>query len=173
MGFTTEAIKKRPGLVAAHQNRAWQVWDEPPAILPGTVIAFRLSFLTSELAVYSEQRSSEKWKNVIYIEAAPEGSGKMTVVTLFVANSDIPLKHESEPSLCLASLAMLDDRRAILVAHGEPEGELPQRLAQAVNDSIDRAERDGVQPSKGTYGYFFGVSSEGWRFIYGARIFRR
>jgi hypothetical protein len=173
MGFTTEAVKKYPGMIAVNQNRAWQVWNEPPAILPGTVIAFRLSFLTSELAVRPEQRSPAKWKDLIYIEAAPEGSGKMTVVTLFVANGNVRLKHESEPSLCLASLATSENRRAILVAHGEPEGELPLRLTHAVNDSIDRAEKAGVRPPQGAYGYFFGESSDGWRYIFGARIFRR
>ena len=90
-----------------------------------------------------------------------------------MANGDVTLTHESEPRLRLASLAMPENRRAILVAHGEPEGELPSRLTQAVNDSIDRAEQQGVKPAQGVYGYFSGESSEGWRYIFGARIFRR
>jgi hypothetical protein len=103
VGFTIEAVKEYPSMIAINQDRAWEKWQEPPPHLPGTVIAFRLAFLTSELAVHCEQKVPSKWKNVMYLEAAPAGGGKMTVVTLFVANGDVNLKHESEPYLCLAS----------------------------------------------------------------------
>lgn len=56
MGFTTEAVVKTRNLFPTDQNRAWEVWDEPPVSLPNTVIAFRLLFPPSELAVRPEQR---------------------------------------------------------------------------------------------------------------------
>jgi hypothetical protein len=39
-GFTEKAIKKRPHLVTANQNRARSVWDKPVARLPNAVMAF-------------------------------------------------------------------------------------------------------------------------------------
>lgn len=62
-----------------------------------------------------EQRLPKEWRKVIYIEAAPSGTGKMAVVTLFVTTGDVSLRHESEPSLCLASLDIGNGRRAQLV----------------------------------------------------------
>jgi hypothetical protein len=84
MAFEERARTKYPGLIAADRNRAWQVWAEPPAQLPETVIAFRLFFLTAELGVSPAQRSSKEWNKVIFIEAAAVGSGKMVVASLFV-----------------------------------------------------------------------------------------
>src|SRR5688500_9086202 len=68
MGFTTEAIVRDPQLSNGDRDRAWEVWDEPPAILPNTVAAFRLLFPTSELAVRPDQRASGSWRNVTFID---------------------------------------------------------------------------------------------------------
>ncbi len=122
MGFTAETLAKNCNLLPAEQNRAWEVWDEPPAALPNTVIAFRLLFPTSELAVGPEQRIPSEWTDVVHIEAAPPG--KLTVLTLFVTVGDVRLTHESEPSFCRASLHIGNNRRAQLVAHGDPEGDI-------------------------------------------------
>jgi hypothetical protein len=172
MGFTLEAIKKNPKLVAMNQNRAWRVWDEPPAQLPNVVMAFRLIFPTSELAVNPDQRPPKKWKNIIFVEAAPIGSGKMVVANLFVTNGDITLRHESEPSIWLASLEMTDGRRAQLVVHGEAEGDFPHLLDNGLKESCAQAEQAGIKLPSGGYGYFFGESSEGWRFLIGGRLNR-
>jgi hypothetical protein len=50
MAFTTEAIAngKLQRLPYVPFKRDWHVWDEPPATLPDTVVAFRLVFPTSE-----------------------------------------------------------------------------------------------------------------------------
>jgi len=144
MGFTREAIKKHPGFIPADRNRAWRVWDEPPAQLPDTVLAFRLIFLTSELAVNPAQRPAKKWANVIFIEAAPAGSGKMVVASLFVTKEDRLVRHQTEPSLWLASLEMGDGRRAQLVVHGDAEGEFPQIVDRGVREARSQAERAGI-----------------------------
>lgn len=168
MGFTAEAVAKNSNLLPGDQNRAWEVWDEPPAKLPNTVIAFRLVFPTSELAVRPEQRTSSKWTNTVYIEAAP--TGKVTVVTLFVTTGEAVLSHKSEPSFCLASLDIGGGRHAQLVAHGDPEGDLPLLIERSVAEAHRLAKSTEVELPSEAYGYFFGRRDDGSRFLVGARI---
>lgn len=170
MGFTTEAVAKNSNLLPIDQNRAWDVWDQPPASLPNTIIAFRLLFPTTELVVRPEQRIPNEWKNVIFIEAAPPG--KLTVLTLFVTVGDFVLTHESEPSFCLASLAICNDRRAQLIAHGDPEGDLPDLIERSVAKARMQAESAGVEIPSGSYGYFLGRRDDGSRFLVGAPMNR-
>lgn len=170
MGFTTEAISKNSHLIPSDQNRAWEVWDQPPIALPNTVIAFQLVFPTSELAVRPEQRIPKDWKNVIFIEAAPPG--RLTVLTLFVTVGDIVLTHEFEPSFCLASLDIGGGRYAQLIAHGDPEKDLPQLLEHSVAEARRQAESSGIAIPDSSYGYFFGRRENGSRFLVGARINR-
>src|SRR5438132_10784740 len=66
MAFTSEALAANPSLVPVGADRAWEVWDEPPAVLPETVAAFRLIFPTRELAVEPEQRAAKQWRNTIF-----------------------------------------------------------------------------------------------------------
>jgi hypothetical protein len=168
MGFTAEAVAKNSRLLLCGEDRAWEVWNRPPALLPQTVIAFRLIFLSSELAVRPEDRTPKKWKDVIHIEAGP--SGKLTALTLFVTTGDLVLKHESEPGFCLASLDIGSGQRAQLVAHAEAEGEWPSLIERAVADSRARADSAGVNIPAGAYGYFFGHGDDGSRFLVGARL---
>jgi hypothetical protein len=168
MGFTSEAIGKNPRLIPADVNRAWEIWDEPPASLPNTIVAFRLIFPTPELAVRPEQRQVRMWKNVLFIEAAPYG--KVVVATLFVTANDSSLRHESEPSICLASLDVGNGRNAQLVAHTEPEGDLPALVESSVASARERARAAGVRIPPDAYGYFFGHQEDGCRFIVGARV---
>ena len=170
MGFTSEAIAKTPDLIGTNENRAWEVWDRPPQILPQTVIAFRLIFLGTELAVLPEQRKASVWKEVVFIEAPPPG--KLTVVTLFVAQTTVVLRHESEPSFCLATLNIGNDLTAQLIAHGDPEGDWPELLERSVTRARAQAEASGVKIPVGAYGYFFGHRDDGARFLMGARFDR-
>lgn len=150
MGFTAEALAKNRSLIPAEQNRAWEVWDEPPALLPGIVVAFRLLFPASELAVSPEQRVSKKWANVVHIEAAPPGM--LTVLTLFVTVGDVRLAHESQPSFCLASLDIGNNRRAQLIAHGDVEGDLPTLIERSVAQTTKQAEVAGIAIPNNAYG---------------------
>jgi hypothetical protein len=170
MAFTNEALKKRPELRASNRNRAWEVWDEPPASLPGTVTAFRLFFPAFELAVRPEQRTTRIWKKrIVFVEAPP--TGKLTVVTLFITTGETLLRHESEPSICLASLDIGNNRRAQLIAHGDPEGDFPEWLNQNVALARAQEEWAGVKRPETAYGYFFG-RRDGAPFIVGARMTR-
>jgi hypothetical protein len=168
MGFTTEALKRNPSLIQSGQDRAWEVWDQPPPSLPNTVTAFKLVFSTQELAVRPEQRVPSEWSKVIYIEAAPPK--KLTVVTLFVTVGESTLTHESEPSFCLASLDIGGNRRAQLVAHGDPECDFPERVEKCVVEARERAISKGMQIPKEAYGYFLGHQDNGCRYLFGARI---
>jgi hypothetical protein len=171
MGFTTEAVAKDSNLLPSDRNRAWEVWDKPPATLPNTVIAFRLLFPTSELAVPPEQRRPSQWSNVVYAEAAPPG--KLIVLSLFVTVGDVVLTHESEPTFSLASLDIGGGRRAQLVVHGESEGDLPNVIERSVAQARMQAESAGVEVPDGAYAYFLGQQEDGSRFLFGARMKRR
>jgi len=170
MGYTSEVLEKYKGLLQPDQNRAWDVWDEPPPSLPNTVTAFRLLFPTSELAVRPEQRTPKDWAKVIYLEAAPPG--KITVVTLFLTLGGSLLRHETEPSFCLASLDIGKGRHAQLIAHGDPEMDMPQLIEQGVSHVRDQGVARGVPVPDGAYAYFFGRSADGARFLVGARMDR-
>ena len=170
MGFTAEALSKNERLLLPDENRAWEVWDEPPASLPGAVVAFKLLFPTSELAVRPDQRGPKQWQGVMHIESAPPG--KATAITLFVTEGAPALKHESEPSFCLASLPVGSNRRAQLVAHTDPSDGLDQFIENGVSESRKRAEAAGVQIPDEGYFYLYGRHANGCRFILGARAAR-
>jgi hypothetical protein len=168
VGFSTEALPKVAHLLPMDMNRAWEVWDEPRPSLPGAVVAFRLFFPTSELAVKPMQRTSKMWKNVIHIESAPPG--KLTALTVFVTSGEPALRHESEPSFRLALFDIGRGRCAQLVAHGEPENDFPNLVRRTVVQAIAQMDSASVKPPQQSYGYFFGRQPNGCRFIFGARI---
>lgn len=170
MGFTSEAIKKNPMLVQPSENRAWEVWDKPLETLPQTTTAFHLYFPTSELAVDASQRVGKQWKNVVYLEAAPPR--KTTTVTLFITNGDISLRHESKPSFLLANYRLDNSRYAKLMAHGDPEGTLPDMITQAVESGNEMARKKRIALPSTAFSYFFGYRDNGARFIFGARMKR-
>ena len=133
--------------------------------MPDTVIAFRLVFPTSELAVCPEQRVGREWKKVIFIESARQG--KLAMVTVFVTVGPLMLKHGSEPSFCLASLR-IGERYAQIIAHEDPEGEFPQVVEQSVAEARRQMKSARVGIPTASYGYFFGHLSDGSRFLVGA-----
>jgi hypothetical protein len=170
MGFTEEALKKHPNLLNENQNRAWEVWDKPPPQLPDVVIAYRLYFPTSELGVLPGQRHPDQWKRTVFIEAAPPG--KMTAVTLFITIGHHELKHDSEPSIWLASLDIGEGRRAQLVAHGEPEGVIPELIEKTLCEVRNRAKQAGKEIPPAGYLYAHGHLPDGSRFVVGAKMNR-
>jgi len=170
MGYTTEALANNLVVLSDKQNRAWEVWDEPPASLPNTVVAFRLIFPNSELAVRPEQRKPQKWAKVVFIEAPPPG--KLTVLTLFVTVVNTILRHESEPSFCLASLDIGNNRCTQIIAHGEPEGNMPDVIEHCVAAARNQTDTKRIEIPNDAYGYFWGNWSDGSRFLFGARINR-
>lgn len=175
MGFSDQAIKKNiPGFIPANRNRAWDLWSEPPPQLPKTIVAFKLYFPNSELAVRPEHRTSKKiWKKTMYVDIRKRlPPGWMTIVTLFVTTGDIRLRHERNPSICLASLDMGDGRYAQLVAHGDPEGDILDLIDTGITKGRIQAEQAGVKIPPEGYAYMLGKTAEGIRFLVGGRTDR-
>lgn len=167
MAFTDTAAEK---LVPTGEDRVWEKWTEPLPQLPGTVIAFRLFYPRSELAVRLEQRKPSEWTNVIHIEAAP--AEKLTAATLFITAGEIGLTHDSEPSFCLASLDLGDGRRAQVIVHDEPEGNIPALIERSTATTRAQLEAEGTPIPSDAYSYLFGKMEDGSRFLVGARTLR-
>jgi hypothetical protein len=79
------------------------------------------------------------------------------------------MRHETEPSLWLASLEMADGRRAQLVVHGDAEGEFPQIVDRGLREARSQAERAGVILPSEAYAYCLGGSPDGVHFLVAAR----
>ncbi len=165
LAFTREAIEQGTVMIGLNENRAWDIWDKPSGPV---AVAYRLYFLTSELAVRPENRASAEWNDVIFIEPGP--AGLMTAVSLFVTQGLIAGKHDNQPSVILACMPLLDDTYLQLIAHGE----LEQTALDLVKTSVARSRSDaaakGLTIPNGAYGYFFGMNEDGSRFLIGARI---
>lgn len=168
MAFTSEAVAKEPNLVSANGNRAWEVWGEPDQIRPGTVVALRLIFITSELRVAPNQRNGRKWRDTIFVNSRPT-KGKLTVATLFLTHGNIEQRHEYEPTLHLASLPLPNGRRVQVTVHAEDENTFSKGLAKSGDEAIAQVSAHGVRPPEHGYLYFFGFQEDGARFIAGIR----
>jgi hypothetical protein len=131
-----------------------------------------LLFPTSELAVRPEQRQPHQWHDVDFIEPAPPASGKLAALTLFVTRGDVEPKHESEPSFRLASLAIGQNLYAQLVAHGEPEGNIPQIIERTRAEAQFRVRASGREMPAEAYIYVLGRMDDGSRYLVGARANR-
>jgi hypothetical protein len=133
MGFTTEAVTKDGTLLAGEQNRAWEVWDKPPASPWGAVAALHLVFPTSELAVRPDQRPPGFWKNVVYVE--PASPGQMVLVTLFVTEGDpVPETNSPGRTIRLASLAVTERQCAQL-----SRVTLPKQTCQLSSNNVSQS----------------------------------
>jgi hypothetical protein len=166
VGFTTEAASKNPSLVGEGQNRAWDVWDRPEDLVPDVVRAFQLVFSSNQLVVGPEHRKSKKWKNTIYIEGPP--LGMLTVLTVFITQKNVNLRHETLPSFVLANYELSPGCYAQVVAHADPEGDLPHLFSKAVDQARSQAQAAGIDLPETAFGYFLGRRDDGTRYIFGA-----
>ena len=129
----------------------------------------RLLFFTSELAVRPGQRLTKTWKDTVFIEAAPPDSGLLNVVTFVVTKDDQDL-HDSQASVRLASLPLIEGRRAQLVAHGEPIADHAIAIGRARDAVLAQATAKGVAVPDEGYLYLFGNQPDGARSIAGVRL---
>jgi hypothetical protein len=171
MGFTEEGYKKCSHLLPENRIRHWQIWPKPLPIAPDVVMAFKLLFPSSELAVLPAKRRAAQWKDTVLIGAAP--AAYMTVVNLSITKGQ-QLNFDPGPTLCLASLDMGNGRRAQLIVSWNPEGDTIKLIDRAVSEVLDMAKKAGKwSPPPQGYGYALGQHPEGWRFLVGARLNRR
>jgi hypothetical protein len=169
IGFTDEAVRKRPNLVAKDANRAWEVWGEPPATLPsGGVVAFKLVFVTSELAVPPDQRAHNLWRSTFIVEPGPPGS--MTMATLFVTDGAPVLQPQDGLAFSPGLFALEGGRFARLVLHREPEATFRPMMEGAVLAARAQAEEAGVAIPSTSFAYLIGRQEDGCRFLFGARV---
>jgi len=168
VGFTTEAVSKNPSLVGEGQNRAWDVWDRPEDLVPDVVRAFQLVFSAPQLVVGAEHRKPSKWKNTIYIETPPQGM--LTALTVFITQKDVNLRHESLPSFILAAYKLSTGCYAQVVAHADPEADLPHLASNAANQARSQAHTAGIDIPETVYGYSLGRRDDGTRYIFGAPV---
>lgn len=170
MAFTNEALARNAKLLGVGQDRAWEVWDEPPAVAPDVVLAFHLYFLGSELAVRSEQRKRGDWASVLHIQGPPPG--RMVTITLFVTRGDLVIEADGRPSLHLASLRLENGRFVQLLAHVDPIGNMHPLVDAGVAMARQETDAAGVATPAEAFGYFFGHDDGGARFIVGGRMNR-
>ena len=170
MGFTEQAVADRPDLVSAITgDRVWDKWEEPTEIKPGVVVAFRMAFPTSELALDPQVREPSNWKKTHFFEAGPMGTGMMTVATVLLTQEDAPVTYEDHPSVHVASLPLVDGRRAQLVVHADPEGDIHEVIANAKTQAFAMMASAGVAVPASGYLYFHGVQGDGVRYFVGAK----
>jgi hypothetical protein len=175
MGFTTEGARKYrdQGFLGDNQNRAWNVWDEPPSDLPQAVTAFKLVFPTSELVLTPEQRTTSLWNNVVYVDIWKElPTDWMTIVTLFVTTGNRQPQHETGRSFWLALLDIGGGRYAQLVAHGDPQGDIDEVIEDALAIPLEAARRGAREIPPAAYAYILGIRLEGVRYLVGGRLNR-
>jgi hypothetical protein len=134
------------------------------------VVAFRLFFPISELVIEPSMRKSSRWKNVIFIEAAP--SPLMSVLTLFICTGEVNLKHKSQPSFCLAKFNIGNNQTVQLIAHAENEGNIPIMIENALLHLLNQLKSKNITIPINAYSYLFGQHEDGCRFIVGAKIKR-
>ena len=78
----------------------------------------------------------------------------------------------SEPSFRLASLAIGHDMHAQLVAHGEPEGNIPKIIERTAEHAQLKVRGSGQEMPAEAYMYVLGRMDDGSRYLVGARASR-
>lgn len=125
-------------------------------------------FSAPQLVVRPEHRKPQKWKNTIYIEAPPQGM--LTVLTVFITQKNVNLRHESLPSFVLATYELSTGCFAQVVAHADPERDIPRLASNSVNAARSQAQASGIDVPEATYGYFLGRRNDGTRYIFGSPV---
>jgi hypothetical protein len=170
-GFTQESLSGSAPRVSLPpgQNRAWEVWAAPPQALPTAIIAFRLFFLPDELAVEHTSRTGRKWRDLVWIEAAPDP--QINVVSLFVTDGLPTLRFQHGPDDTLATFPLQSNRWLQVVNHIEaPTDEFRESIANGIDVARRQALEAGVTlPQKGRL-LMFGQHVNGSRHIIEANL---
>jgi len=134
IGFTTEALSRRPDILTPSSDRVWDKWTPEKDSTKELVVAYQLLILPDELHVTPDSRIG--WKKVHYLE--PE-QGKAAVFSVCITPSKDPLNFELQGAVL--HIADLDSLRTVqLVAHLEPEASIRALLHGAlprVNEIFD------------------------------------
>ena len=94
------------------------------------------------------------------------------MLSLFVTIGDLTLTHKSEPSFCLASLDIGNNKRAQLMAHADPEGMIPALIERSAIEVRCKMDEARIQVPAEAYIYLLGRLDDGSRFLMGVRANR-
>ena len=162
------AFTKESNIKMKQNDRTWEEWQLTTNQIENAQIPFRLFFSSLDLGVTPRMRTGKKWKNIIYVEAPPDG--KLTAISIFILEADLQVNHESEPSFCLASFTTPNDKWVKVIAHGEPEGNIPQIKRLAMERVLIELENNNIDKPPGAYAYFLGHLEDESRFLCGTPI---
>ena len=143
-----------------------EIWDEPA--WSGYYVAFSLYFLTSELPIGPEHRSSNTWNKVIFIEAAPPGSFRIVSVVITAAKT---ILTNSRSLHCkLAEFNLDDGRLAQVMVYSDLDEELTRTLSEIGRKAVDltRLQSDREIP-RSAYLYALGHRADSGRNLTGFR----
>lgn len=167
LGLTEEAVRKRPEILPAGVDRAWDKWAPPADHQERVVIAFQLVF--PQAALYLRPEDRKNWKPLLFVEPH-EGSDVMTVVSTCVSPSaDLVTGN---PPFGVLGVMKLDGTRTVQVAaHVQRATEFLGLLA----DTLDRlrrahAERGARHLPPGTVVTLGGHGPDGVRWLTAVRF---
>jgi hypothetical protein len=164
-GLTSEAHHSVGNQAA---TRHFERWDPPLEFAPGAQVAFRLTFIHSEIAVPPDLRLGRRWDEPWYVEPAP--GFDQTVVTLFITDAGVELRSSIGDTIVLARVPLADASELQLTVHGEPmTDELRAGLWSSYVQSI--AAMPPEMPTGGRV-LLFGRHDNGSRFLTELNAFR-
>lgn len=166
MGFTSKAVRENPKLIEGDRDRAWEVWDKPPPVLPDVVVAFSMYFPASEFVLSREQRLEENWKDVQYIPAARDGF--TTVVSLCIADSHMGVEHSGASSE-LGVFDLADGKCVRLIAHDTVDIDVVRVVNEQRAKMLSFAQANRLEVPADTFGYFLGHRPDGTRNLIGVK----
>ncbi|MDB5609169.1 MAG: hypothetical protein JWP25_6069 [Bradyrhizobium sp.] len=167
MGYTQEAVRSNPKLVEGDRNRAWELWEKPPPVMPNVVVAFSIYFLASEFILTKELRPAKAWAKVRYVDAS--AAGFVTVVSLCIADTEMIIEH-AEASVELGQFDLSDGKLVYLIAHDTIDTDISQKVLQ-IRALMSRAAYErGVEAHPDTFGYFLAHRPDGTRNLIGVKM---
>ena len=97
--------------------------------------------------------------------------GTMGVVSIFITEGNLNLKHENQPSFLIGVLPIGNNRFAQILVHSEPVADFPEFIENHVDAIRKQAQKEGVLIPKEGFCYLLGKNDNGARFITGARAY--
>ena len=143
-------------------TRHWDQWVPPAVVGSAASVAFRLTFIHSELAVSPTLRRGKGWDKPLYVEPAP--GCDVTVVAVIITTDDVDLAAAGgRPTLQLARIAMKGPTYLHVVAYGD-ELTLPMRQALTAG-FVGSREIEQVLTVPSVRTTLFGLHCDGSRFL--------
>lgn len=127
------AFTKGSGLEMAPGSRFWNRWHEPPHG-SHAIPTFKLMFPNWGTRLGEEDRTEETWnKNQILIGADDK---LLTTVSFVILDKRVTPRIEDElPSFLIGALPFGPKKKLLIIARGEPEGNLREKVEEAIKEA--------------------------------------